>query len=49
MAAANIEDYIRKVIRAAPPLSAAQRTRLAALLAPGIAAARSSEDGGDPA
>jgi hypothetical protein len=34
LAAANIEDYITRVISAAPPLTAEQRTRLAELLRP---------------
>lgn len=34
LAAANIEDYITRVISAAPPLTAEQRTRLAELASP---------------
>lgn len=34
LAAANIEDYVEKVLAAAPPLTDAQRSRLAELLKP---------------
>lgn len=36
--AARLEDYIRKVVDAAPPLTDEQRRRLAVLLNPGNAA-----------
>lgn len=36
--AARLEDYIRKVVDAAPPLTAEQRSRLAVLLQPRDAA-----------
>jgi hypothetical protein len=32
LAAARLEDYVRRVVNAAPPLTAAQRDRLAVLL-----------------
>jgi hypothetical protein len=35
LATENIADHIRKVVDAAPPLSASQRERLALLLHPG--------------
>lgn len=35
LAAATLEDAIRRAVDAAPPLSDAQRTRLAGLLHPG--------------
>lgn len=38
----KLEQHIRETVDAAPPLSAEQRTRLAALLAPGVANACSS-------
>lgn len=34
LAAANLEQYVRKVLSAAPPLTDEQRTRLAELLRP---------------
>ena len=37
-AAAKLEDYVAKVIAAAPPLTNEQRERIAALLAPGVMA-----------
>lgn len=37
LAAARLEEYIRRVVDAAPPLAAAQRERLALLLLPGAA------------
>jgi hypothetical protein len=36
-AAAKIEDYVRRVVDSAPPLSEAQQTRIAALLRSGEA------------
>lgn len=37
--AERLEDYIKRVVDAAPPLSASQRDRLALLLRPGVDAA----------
>lgn len=38
LAAANIEDYVSRVVRDAPPLTPEQRDRIAALLAPVVGA-----------
>jgi hypothetical protein len=35
LAAVQIEDFVRKVVDSAPPLTAEQQTRIAALLTPG--------------
>jgi hypothetical protein len=35
LAAIQIEDFVRKTVDAAPPLTAEQRARIAALLTPG--------------
>lgn len=39
------DEYIRRLVDAAPPLTPAQRDRLAVLLAPGITAMREREQG----
>ncbi len=44
--AAKLEQHIRQVVDAAPPLSPSQRERLALLLCPGLDAERSEQGTG---
>ena len=44
--AQQLEEHIRRVVDEMPPLTPEQLSKLSALLAPGIAAARAAKDGG---